>query len=95
MTPAHARDSDPLTSHEAAAGIDKRYSHDLVAEAFRVYGPATDEQLITRVGMLCEVRRCVMPSESRIRGARGELKAVEVGRGKTERGGNCTVWDLT
>lgn len=47
---AHARRTDPETSHEAAASIDRiRESQEAVLEALRRHGPMIDEELVERV----------------------------------------------
>ncbi len=71
---AHARKSDPQTSHEAAASISKQQrmrSHEQVLNAFIIHGPMCDKILATKpevAGM----------TPSRIRTARCELTRLQV-----------------
>jgi hypothetical protein len=47
VSEAHARNSDPETSHQAAASIDKlRVRQDEVLQVIRVFGPMTDTELV-------------------------------------------------
>lgn len=43
---AHARRTDPDTSHAAAAGVDVRKARDIVLAVMREHGPMTDERLV-------------------------------------------------
>lgn len=70
---AHARNTDPETSHEAAATIDQSKSQQAVMTAARNHltGPFTDKDLVRTFRQ----ERATLPrfSESRIRTARREL----------------------
>jgi hypothetical protein len=46
--PAHARRSDPATSHDAAASVRVRQSQRAVLRMFLAYGPMTDTELVVR-----------------------------------------------
>lgn len=84
---AHARRSDPETSHAAAAKVDVAESHRLVLEALHV-GPATSEAVLARLAGLI--------TDSRCRGALAELERagrVRVCGSKVNaRGNRCRVY---
>lgn len=50
---AHARNSDPETSHEAAASISNlSFQHEAILRAFQFHGPMPDVRLIERTAYL-------------------------------------------
>lgn len=90
---AHARTTDPETSHEAAASVkDLRASQKMIYEILERYGPMTDIELVHY--------RWAMPgtiSESGVRTRRSELVAMglveESGKyGKTTHGRRAIIW---
>ena len=102
MTEAHARSTDPSTSHEAAASIssDKiRASQDAVLRLLLKYpGGMTDVDLVRRYG---EQRDAEFPpqSPSGIRTRRHELVELEKVRDtgwkrKLPSGRSAIVWDV-
>lgn len=62
-----ARTTDPLTSHEAAARVNKEHSQALVLAVFKSGGEYEDRDLVRILAGQC--------SDSRIRGARKELES--------------------
>lgn len=93
---AHARNSDPETSHVAAqkASAGVMASQRDVLHALRSHGPMIDEQLY----QAC-VYRGSPASSSRIRSARSELVAMGyvkvAGTGTTKRGGVANIHEIT
>lgn len=88
---AHARRTDPWTSHEAAASVKVRESQKLVLSLLR-QGPATDEELADRAHA---ASAAISPSGLRTR--RCELVvlglAVDTGeRRRTAAGRQTIVW---
>ena len=89
---AHARNSDPETSHQAAASIPSaaiRESQEMVLEALRGYGPMPDFHLVPLLASRM--------SPSGIRSRRSELvtlgKVVDTGkRVRTDSGRQAIVW---
>ncbi len=86
---AHARRTDPETSHAAARGILPFISQDRVLGALKDLGPMIDEKLCT---LLSEFH-----TPSRIRTARKELQEKGLVEdsgmlGKTTRGRNAVIW---
>ncbi len=88
---AHARRSDPTTSHDAARSVDVKRGQALVLEMVRQYGPCTDDYLCTSASMQ---RLTISPSGVRTR--RKELAdkglVVAVGTGKTASGRAARIW---
>ena len=74
---AHARNTDPITSHEAADGIDLMRSQMLVLTFAKQYMGTyfTDKALVATYRRVVEVGTAQLPplSDSRIRTARLEL----------------------
>lgn len=90
---AHARRTDPGTSHQAAASVGGiTQAHDRILDAFRRCGPMHDRMLIN-------VLRNDRMSESGIRSRRAELVAQALVRdsGRTVRlqtGRLSIVWEI-
>jgi len=93
---AHARNTDPETSHVAAekASAGVMASQRDVLHALRSHGPMIDEKLVSA----CAYRGSPA-SASRIRSARSELVAMGyvkvAGTGTTERGGIANIHEIT
>jgi hypothetical protein len=96
---AHARRTDPSTSHQAAASVNHklRESHQHVLLVMRDHGDMTDEELVEFYGYA--VNRGVVPSQSQsgIRTRRRELtdmgRVMDTGRKrKLKSGRNAIVW---
>jgi len=91
---AHARTTDPETSHDAAASIRSeriRASQVAVLDTFRQHGPLTQEELVTRYA------RAPMQSDSGLRTRASELvalgKLVDTGkRRKLKSGRKAIIW---
>lgn len=88
---AHARPTDPQTSHEAAASVDVRRSRDVVLALLSDRGPLPDHALV----MLASPYM----SASRARTARAELVKQGLVRrsnrdGRTPAGRRCQVWEV-
>lgn len=75
---AVARNTDPITSHEAAAGVDLIRSQMLVLTFAHAYlGPYfTDKALVATYRKVAEAGAQPLLSDSRIRTARAELAAA-------------------
>ncbi len=97
-TTPRARNTDPTTSHEAAASVaidTLTRTQGLILEALRAHGPLTDEQLCQRIA---EVERKPV-SVSGIRTRRSELvtagRVVDTGeRRQTATGRQAIVWSI-
>ena len=97
-TTPRARNTDPDTSHQAAASVaidTLTRTQALILEALRAHGPLTDEQLCQRIA---EVERKPV-SVSGIRTRRSELvtagRVVDTGeRRQTATGRQAIVWGL-
>lgn len=92
-TTAHARTTDPATSHRAAASLTNlRPAQEEVLALFRKYGPMIDEEMLSRAG-----DEQVKQTPSGLRTRRSEL--VEAGlmvdsgeQRPTPSGHNAIVW---
>lgn len=98
---AHARTTDPATSHEAARSVKAfRPRWEAILDLFRQYGPMTDEQLADRYGdRLARSGDIPHQSPSGLRTRRSELVVTlggltEVGYSTTAAGRRCIVWGL-
>lgn len=96
---AHARRSDPETSHEAARSVDKiRESQEAILAVFREHGrPMTDDELLRRYRASHAHDR--PQSDSGIRTRRSELveanRLVDTGqRVRLSSGRRAIVWSL-
>jgi len=97
-TTPRARNTDPTTSHQAAASVATdtlTHTQALILEALRAHGPLTDEQLCQRIA---EVERKPV-SVSGIRTRRSELVTagcvVDTGeRRQTATGRQAIVWSV-
>jgi hypothetical protein len=102
---AHARRSDPSTSHAAAASLTEetlRASQEAVLRFLRVYGPMTDEELVDRYqvgGAPPDRERYPAQSPSGIRSRRAELAGanpplvIDTGRRReTKSGRQAIIW---
>ena len=97
-TTPRARNTDPTTSHQAAASVATdtlTRTQALIIEALRAHGPLTDEQLCQRIA---EVERKPV-SVSGIRTRRSELvtagRVVDTGeRRQTTTGRQAIVWSV-
>ena len=96
---AHARSTDPQTSHEAARTVNVTKGQQTVLNEFLMYHELTDEALIEAL----QVRQDSCPdaklSDSGARSRRAELVAIgilkDTGRyGKTATGRKTTIWGL-
>lgn len=96
----HTRNTDPITSHEAAASVRNiTETHNRILTMLQEHGPATDEQLFD-LWWRCrtsEPERWPHVSPSGLRSRRAEL--VDAGyvadsgdRGKTRSGRSCIIW---
>lgn len=71
---ARARNTDPETSHQAAASIDKLLERQRdVYNAFLMFGPVPDHVLVNGMQSLAKLGRVKHQSESGIRTRRSEL----------------------
>jgi hypothetical protein len=89
---AHARTTDPITSHEAAASIkseELRRSQQAVLAMFHSFGPMHDQLLVERYGYTTSSRGLPVQSESGLRTRRREL----VDQGMLEDSGRKIVLD--
>lgn len=95
---AHARQTDPETSHEAAGSLDGtaiRDSQRGVLRLFETFGPMTDEEMVARA-QVCGIKQ----SRSGLRTRRNELTndfepplIRDSGeRKRTESGRNAIIW---
>ena len=97
-TTPRARNTDPTTSHNAAASVATdtvTRTQALILEALRAHGPLTDEQLCQRIA---DVERKPV-SVSGIRTRRSELvtagRVIDTGRRQpTLTGRSAIVWSL-
>jgi len=97
-TTPRARNTDPTTSHQAAASVATdtlTRTQALIVEALRAHGPLTDEQLCQRIA---DIERKPV-SVSGIRTRRSELAAdgrvTDTGdRQPTRAGRQAIVWGL-
>ena len=97
-TTPRARNTDPTTSHNAAASVATdtlTRTQALILEALRAHGPLTDEQLCQRIA---DVERKPV-SVSGIRTRRSELvtagRVIDTGRRQpTLTGRSAIVWKL-
>ena len=94
-----ARNTDPITSHEAAATITEELFYSRVQMVERLLTiPMTDEQLVLAFEAAAFAGLCKMASPQGIRSARANLVAagkVEAVPGKFEltgMGNKCHVW---
>jgi hypothetical protein len=87
---AHARRTDPRTSHAAAASVDVTAGQQHVLDLLAA-GPATDEDLVARARTAG-----ILISDSGVRSRRAELvragRVTEAGIGTTTSGRKSTVW---
>lgn len=97
---AHARRTDPGTSHAAAKSVkNQTETHDRILELFERFGDATDEDLLVywrQLRSLEENWPSISPSGLRSR--RAELVALGLvrdsgHRSTTESGRSCIVWE--
>ena len=98
MASARARNSDPITSHEAAARVQGlTVTQYFICQLFDIYGAMSDEELCDRYRARFNiVHPASLPS---IRSRRAELVTAgtitDTGKVKlTEYGRNTIVWDL-
>lgn len=95
---AHARHTDPSTSHEAAASVRNETATQKIILSFLEASPMTDEELVNayqngadRFGFIPHA------SDSGIRSRRAELAAASkvfpVGYKKTKSGRKAIVWE--
>ncbi len=96
---AHARVSDPATSHAAAASVGRiRESQLHVLRLFRLFGPMTDEQLLARQKEWVRQHGEPVMSDSGVRTRRSELvvlgKVRDSGkRARLATGRQAIVWE--
>jgi hypothetical protein len=91
---AHARRTDPVTSHEAAASVQHITRTQLmILAALRERGPLTDEQLVLHF------RGLSVASPSGLRSRRAELVEAGLvhphGYGLTASGRRTIIWQAT
>jgi len=95
---AHARRTDPETSHEAAASVSKkiRESQATVLHVLETYGPMTDGELVVAISSYSPEPMSVSGARTR----RSEL--VKLGKvrftgefGRTRAGRRTRIWDTT
>jgi hypothetical protein len=70
---AHARRTDPETSHEAAASVNVTAGQQVVLDALTQHGPCTDEELVGYMHLAANPAWRLSPSG--IRSRRHELTA--------------------
>lgn len=92
---AHARKSDPLESHLAAASVKVSVSEDFVLGCLRDIGKAvSDEELLAYVRQTYPDYKI---ADSRVRTARCKLVDKHLvrwgGRGRTSRDKACNIWE--
>ena len=94
---AHARTTDPRTSHEAAASVQVSVSESFVLACLRDIGEAiSDERLVAYIRETYPDQKI---ADSRIRTARGKLAEMSpplvrwAGRGRTTRDKACNLWE--
>lgn len=96
---AHARRTDPTTSHEAAKSVrNQTDTHERILELFERFGDATDEDLLVYWGQMASLNDWPPISPSGLRSRRAELVALGlvVNTGEksiTNSGRSCIVWD--
>lgn len=96
---AHARRTDPGTSHAAAKSVrNQTDTHERILELFERFGDATDEDLLIYWEQCASLFDWPTISPSGLRSRRAELVAlglvVDTGRkDKTSTGRACIVWD--
>lgn len=97
---AVARNTDPITSHKAAASVrDISKTHERILEVLDRYGPATDEDIQRYYDNLAQLFEWPPASPSGLRSRRAELvamgKVYDTGeRWKTASGRATAVWEL-
>jgi hypothetical protein len=96
---AHARTTDPQTSHQAARTVNVTRGQQVVLSEFLMYHRLTDEQLIEALKIRQASCRDAKLSDSGARSRRAELVAIGVLRDTGERtttasGRKTTVWGL-
>ena len=97
---ARARNTDPLTSHDAAATVRNiTETHNAILTFIRIDGPMTDFELLARWRKYCDRGWLEPISESGLRTRRSELVAAgyleDSGRrGKTPSGRSCIIWQV-
>jgi hypothetical protein len=95
---AHARTTDPVTSHEAAESVKNVSPTQLIILSLLEI-PQTDEELVANYNNLRKDNPTIVPkaSQSGIRSRRAELfqaeKVVPVGYALTESGRRAIVWE--
>jgi len=102
---AHARTTDPITSHQAAASIKKdkvRLSQEAVLRVFKQFGAMTDQELLKKYAFCIDYCGWLIPqqSESGIRTRRSELvtKGLVVDSGEKSMlptGRKAIIWKAT
>ena len=95
---AHARKTDPWTSHDAADSVTRVSATQTIILGLLTI-PQTDEELVTNYNNLRKEHPEIVPraSASGIRSRRAELyqveKVVPVGYARTESGRKAIVWE--
>ena len=96
---SRARNSDPITSHEAAATISDLAFHTRTEMVhFLLFMELTDERLVFWFNQMAKDGVCKPASPQGIRTARaklvdaGKVEAVPDRFGKTEMGNKCHIW---
>lgn len=98
---AVARNTDPKTSHIAAASVrDISKTHERIIEVLDRYGPATDEEIERYYFNLAELFDWPKASASGLRSRRAELVTLGTvfdtgNRGTTATGRPTTIWELS
>lgn len=97
MTVAHARATDPETSHNAAASIENVTDRQrAVHEALSEYGPITHEELVAKYVETRAVHVWPEQTPSSIRSRCAELVKLDLvrhdGYGRTVNGGKSRTW---
>lgn len=93
---AHARSTDPVTSHEAAASVKVKVSESFVLACMKDIGkPVSDEELVSYIRSTYPEHKI---ADSRIRTARNKLTTEHhlvrwAGRGRTSRDKACNIWE--
>lgn len=96
---AHARNTDPTTSHAAARSVrNQTDTHERILDLLERFGDATDEELVIYWRQMRDLADWPAISPSGLRSRRAELVdlglVVDTGRrGKTASGRSCIVWD--
>ena len=96
---AHARTTDPQTSHQAARSVNVTRGQQIVLNEFLMYHQMTDEQLIEALKIRQDSCPDARLSDSGARSRRAELVTIGIlkdtgHRTTTAAGRKTTIWGL-